>query len=206
MRLADVHSAYGKPLQMRLRIADWEVDPTLDEIRRGAEVVKLEPRKMQLLMALARRPGELVTTEELFDQVWKDVVVTQSSVYQSIAQLRRVLGDDTEAPRFIVTVPRKGYRLVAPVSPVAPAAADASLPETAAATSTAAAMPTAADRTPTAGAATPLSASRRGLLAATAATATVAVGLGAWWWRTRPHPDPTQIAIAVLPFEDISTQ
>ena len=106
----------------QLRIGDWLVDPSLDELRRGETRVKLEPRKMQLLMALAQRPNELVTTEELLDTVWAGVVVSQSSVYQSIAQLRKTLGDDAEAPTFIATVPRKGYRLVAAVS--TPAAAD----------------------------------------------------------------------------------
>lgn len=105
-----------------LWIGDWCVEPSLDLIRGGEQTVKLEPRKMRLLMALAERPGELVLADELIDAVWKDVVVTPNSLYQSVAQLRRQLGDETDHPRYIVTVPRKGYRLVAPVRP---AAADA---------------------------------------------------------------------------------
>ncbi len=111
-------AAAAQPLQ----IGEWQADPVLDELRRGDQVQKLEPRKMRLLMALARRPQQLVTLEQLLDEVWGDVVVTPSSVYQTISQLRSVLGDDASQPRYIVTVPRKGYRLVARVS-AAPTAA-----------------------------------------------------------------------------------
>jgi DNA-binding winged helix-turn-helix (wHTH) protein/tetratricopeptide (TPR) repeat protein len=109
-------SRFGVPL----RIGEWIADPTLDEIRKGSQIVKLEPRKMQLLLALALRPGQLVTTEELFEAVWKNVIVTPSSIYQTVAQLRKTLGDDADEPRYIATVPRKGYRLVADVAPVVP--------------------------------------------------------------------------------------
>jgi DNA-binding winged helix-turn-helix (wHTH) protein/TolB-like protein/Tfp pilus assembly protein PilF len=183
--------AAGTPA--RPRIADWEVDPALDEIRRGAEVVKLEPRKMQLLMALARRPGELVTTEQLFDEVWKDVVVTQSSVYQSIAQLRRTLGDDTDEPRYIATVPRKGYRLIAAVTAV-PMAQPTIAP--------AESEPTARTHPPHE---TPHNV-RRLWLAGGAAAITISAGLGLYAWRRRPLTASSPIAIAVLPFEDLSPQ
>ena len=117
-----------------LQIGEWQADPVLDELRRGEQVLKLEPRKMRLLMALARRPQQLVTLDQLLDEVWADLVVTPSSVYQSISQLRSVLGDEASQPRYIVTVPRKGYRLVAAVSEVvavatpAPAAGATSAP------------------------------------------------------------------------------
>ena len=73
---------------------------------------------MRLLMALAERPGEVVLSNELLDTVWKGVIVTPSSLYQSVAQLRQLLGDSVTEPRYIETVPRKGYRLVAPVLPL----------------------------------------------------------------------------------------
>lgn len=104
-------------------VGEWLVDPALDSISRGDETLKLEPRKMQLLVALASRPGEVVSAEELLDRVWPGLVVTQSSVYQTVAQLRKTLGDDTSSPRYIATIARKGYRLVATVRPVEPASA-----------------------------------------------------------------------------------
>ena len=95
-------------------------DPRADEIRaEDGRVVKLEPLKMRLLMALAERPGEVVSTQELLDTVWSGLIVTSGSVYQGVAQLRRVLGDGVDKPVYIETVPRKGYRLVAPVQRLA---------------------------------------------------------------------------------------
>lgn len=98
-------------------LQDWRVEPALDRLSRGDESIKLDPRNMQVLVHLAARAGEVVTQEELEQVVWKDVVVGPNSVYQSIAQLRRALGDDKREPQYIATIPRKGYRLVARVTP-----------------------------------------------------------------------------------------
>lgn len=97
------------------RIGDWRIDPALDEISRGDRRIKLEPRMMRLLCRLAARPGEVVSLNELLEHVWPGVVVGQSSVYQAVAHLRRDLGDTEDTPKYIATVPRKGYRLVAEV-------------------------------------------------------------------------------------------
>jgi len=108
-----------------LRIGTWRVDPTTDEISRGTETHKLEPRTMRLLLYLAAHPGQVVDVHRLLDEVWSGVVVTPGSVYQAIAQLRRLLGDQAEHPTYIDTHSRKGYRLVASVSPwVVPARDD----------------------------------------------------------------------------------
>jgi TolB-like protein/DNA-binding winged helix-turn-helix (wHTH) protein/Tfp pilus assembly protein PilF len=98
-----------------LRIGDWRVDPAIDEISREGVVVKLEPRAMRLLLFLAGRAGQVVSVQELLDEVWADVVVTADSVYQAVAALRRLLGDHAKEPTYIVTLPRRGYRLVASV-------------------------------------------------------------------------------------------
>jgi TolB-like protein/Flp pilus assembly protein TadD len=108
----------------RLRIGAWRVDPALDEISRDGTSVKLEPRTMRLLICLAEHAGQVVSVEKLLDEVWTGVVVTPNSVYQAVAELRRVLGDDPKEPSHIVNVLRRGYRLVAPVAPwVDPSAA-----------------------------------------------------------------------------------
>jgi DNA-binding winged helix-turn-helix (wHTH) protein/CheY-like chemotaxis protein len=104
--------------QHRLRVGEWTAEPALDQISSADRVVKLEPRTMRLLLALAARPGEVVTNDELLALVWKDVLVTSSSIYEGVAQLRKALGDNSAQPRYIATVPRKGYRLVAAVSPM----------------------------------------------------------------------------------------
>ncbi|HMB54514.1 MAG TPA: transcriptional regulator, partial [Thermoanaerobaculia bacterium] len=101
------------------RLANWAVDPAAGELRRdadgegrGGEVVRLEPKVMAVLVELARRPGRVVGKEELLAAVWPDVTVTEDAVWRSIATLRRVLDDDSRAPRFIETLPRRGYRLL----------------------------------------------------------------------------------------------
>jgi TolB-like protein/DNA-binding winged helix-turn-helix (wHTH) protein/Tfp pilus assembly protein PilF len=100
-----------------LRIGALRVDPALDEICTNGTTIKLEPRTMRLLVCLAEHAGQVVSVEQLLDQVWKDVVVSPDSVYQAIAALRRILGDDPKEPTYIATVMRRGYRLVAPVAP-----------------------------------------------------------------------------------------
>ena len=86
---------------------------------------------MRLLMCLVERAGEIVSIDELLDRVWSGVTVAPDSVYQAVASLRRILGDDPKQPVYIATVPRLGYQLVAPVRPwddsaAAPAPADPS--------------------------------------------------------------------------------
>jgi transcriptional activator of cad operon len=99
-----------------LRIGDWRVDPTTWEISRGSVSVRVEARTMGLLLCLAEHAGRVVSIQQLLDQVWSGVIVSPDSVYQAIASLRRVLGDDARRPCYIETVPRLGYRLVTAVS------------------------------------------------------------------------------------------
>lgn len=72
---------------------------------------------MRLLVCLAEHAGEVVSIEDLLSQAWSGVFVNQDSVYQAVASLRRLLGDDPKQPTYIETVPRLGYRMVATVSP-----------------------------------------------------------------------------------------
>jgi TolB-like protein/DNA-binding winged helix-turn-helix (wHTH) protein/Tfp pilus assembly protein PilF len=104
----------SRPLEP-FTVGDWQVDPAIDTIARGSEVHKLEPRTMRLLICLAETPGSVVSSERLLTEVWAGVVVGPASVYQAISQLRRLLGDTEAEATYIATVPRKGYRLVAPV-------------------------------------------------------------------------------------------
>jgi TolB-like protein/DNA-binding winged helix-turn-helix (wHTH) protein/Tfp pilus assembly protein PilF len=100
-----------------LRIGAWRVDPAVDEISRDGTTVKLEPRAMRVLFCLAEHAGQVVSVDQLLDAVWKDVVVTPDSVYQAVAGLRRAFGDTSKEPAYIANVLRRGYRLVASVSP-----------------------------------------------------------------------------------------
>ena len=100
-----------------LRIGEWRVDPDLDELSREGQTIRLEPRPMRLLLYLAAHAGRVVDVQQLLDEVWPNVIVTHGSVYQAIAQLRRILGDESEHPKYIENLPRRGYRLIAPVAP-----------------------------------------------------------------------------------------
>jgi transcriptional activator of cad operon len=106
-----------RPTAIPLRIGAWCVNPTSGQISREGETVRVEARTMRLLLCLAEHAGDVVSIDELLEQVWSGVIVTQDSVYQAIASLRRQLGDDAKEPTYIATVPRLGYRMVATVSP-----------------------------------------------------------------------------------------
>ena len=107
----------GSAAHSLLRIADLRVDPSVNEICKDGRTIRLEPKAMHLLMCLAERAGQAVSVDELLDVVWKEVVVSQDSVYAAVAALRRALGDNPKSPRYIANVVRRGYRLIAPVSP-----------------------------------------------------------------------------------------
>jgi transcriptional activator of cad operon len=98
-------------------VGEFRVNPALDEISKDGVKTKLEPRTMRLLACLAEHAGQVLSVEQLLDLVWKDVVVSPDSVYQVIASLRRILADDPKEPRYIANVVRRGYRLIAAVSP-----------------------------------------------------------------------------------------
>ena len=100
-----------------LRIGAWCVNPASGQISRDGEIARVEVRTMRLLLSLAEHSGEVVSIDDLLTQVWPDVTVAPDSVYQAVASLRRLLGDDPKQPTYIETVPRLGYRMIATVSP-----------------------------------------------------------------------------------------
>src|SRR5579864_4800955 len=105
------------PSKTMLRVGAWCVNPATGEISRNGEALRLEARAMLLLLCLAKHAGEVVSIDELLNQVWSGVIVSPDSVYQAVASLRRQLGDDPKQPSYIATVPRLGYRMVATVGP-----------------------------------------------------------------------------------------
>jgi DNA-binding winged helix-turn-helix (wHTH) protein/TolB-like protein/Flp pilus assembly protein TadD len=105
----------GRKPDSALRIGEWVARPATNELFRGNESVRLEPRSMDVLMALAARAGEVVSREELFAAAWPGVVVGDEALTQSITKLRRALGDDPRSPAYIETISKRGYRLAASV-------------------------------------------------------------------------------------------
>ena len=106
-----------QPSGTSLRVGAWRVSPSSGQISREGETVRVEARTMRLLLCLAEHAGQVVSIDELLEQVWAGVIVTPDSVYQAVTSLRRILGDDPKQPTYIATVPRLGYRMVAAVSP-----------------------------------------------------------------------------------------
>lgn len=102
-------------VQDQFRVADWTVQPDLNQLSAPGRTVKLEPKAMAVLLYLADRAGQVVSREALLAEVWPGVVVGDDSLTQVIIKLRKALGDDPDRPTYIQTITKKGYRFVAPV-------------------------------------------------------------------------------------------
>ena len=96
-------------------VAGWSVDPASHHISKDGKATRLEPRTMKLLLYLASRPGETISREELEREVWPGQVVVYEALSNSIAKLRKALGDDPKHHRIIETIPKVGYRLIGEV-------------------------------------------------------------------------------------------
>lgn len=107
----------------RIQIGDWLCEPQLNRVTCGETVCDLEPQVMDLLLVFAERPGAVLSKAEIIEAVWGKVIVNDDALSRTLWKLRKALGDDAKAPRYVETVPKRGYRLVAEVS--APLRADA---------------------------------------------------------------------------------
>ena len=94
------------------RLEDWIVRPRRDCIERGDETVHIHPKPMAVLECLAAAGGEVVTRDELFEQVWPGVIVTDDTLTQSIVELRKAFGDSPRDPHIIKTIPKVGFCLI----------------------------------------------------------------------------------------------
>src|SRR5262245_65393995 len=100
-----------------LQVGDWRVQPRLNALSRSGRTLRVEPKVMEVLVYLARRPGEVVSRETLIRDLWGDTFVTDAALTRCIAELRKVFDDDAREPRYIETIAKSGYRLIAPVGP-----------------------------------------------------------------------------------------
>jgi adenylate cyclase len=113
----------GRLVQRRLKVGNWIVDPSLNSMSSEGGTIRLEPKVMGVLLCLAQHPGETLSKEQLFQAVWPNIIVTEYVLRRCIAELRRAFDDDAGNSHIIETIPKRGYRLLAPVT--APAAATA---------------------------------------------------------------------------------
>jgi DNA-binding winged helix-turn-helix (wHTH) protein len=105
------------------RFADFRLDPDNACLWRGTQSITLTPKAFDVLHCLVIHADRLVTKDTLLDAVWPETAVSDVVVRVAIGELRKALGDTAQAPRFIATVHRRGYRFIAPVTPAEPAAA-----------------------------------------------------------------------------------
>jgi len=178
-----------------LRFGVFELDTTSGELRKSGILLKLQPQPAKVLILLARHPNELVTREEVKEALWGgDMFVDfEQGLNSCVRQIRSLLGDDPDNPRFIQTIPRKGYRFIAPVTSAGAGYAPTTenLPQ----------APTSAGATP--------SRSRYLLFAALALAVAAALTTGLLLVRRRVvsgNASPGKIMLVVLPFENYSAQ
>ena len=122
--MSDPHQAFGM-----VRFGVYEVDLRAGELRKRGRKVRLQEKPFQILAALLERPGEVVTREELHRRLWPpDTFVDfDGSLNAATNKLREALGDSAENPRFVETLPRRGYRFIGPVEKPVQAAATAAV-------------------------------------------------------------------------------
>lgn len=102
-------------LESGFYLGEQRVEPTRCAILTADEEVRVEPRVMDVLVLMVKHAGQVVSREEFIQSVWNGTFVTDEVLSRCVYRLRQALGDDTKKPRFIETVSKRGYRLIAPV-------------------------------------------------------------------------------------------
>ena len=113
-----------------LRFGVFDLNPATGELRRAGVRVRIQPQPLRVLEILAARSGEIVSREDLRRAIWGDgtFVDFEHGLNFCVNQVRRALGDSATSPRFVETVPRRGYRFMAPVERVEPVAVSFAVP------------------------------------------------------------------------------
>src|SRR5450432_3159728 len=101
-----------------LRFANFEVDLQTGELRKAGMKLRFGGQPFQVLSILLERPGEVVTRQDLQKRLWPDTFVdVDHNLNTAINKIREVLGDSAESPRFVETLPRRGYRFIGELEP-----------------------------------------------------------------------------------------
>lgn len=98
-----------------LRIGEWSVDSAAGELSGVSGAIRVEPKVMDLLLLLASQRGQVVTRERIMGALWPGLVVGEDSLARTVSKLRQALGDDARSPRYVETISKRGYRLLAEV-------------------------------------------------------------------------------------------
>jgi TolB-like protein/DNA-binding winged helix-turn-helix (wHTH) protein/Flp pilus assembly protein TadD len=211
----------------RCAFEEFVLDPAQQRVmRRDGTPLRLTPRLFSALSLMVEHAGELLEKEWLMQALWPGLVVEENNLSQVVSGLRRALGEDGQDSRFIETVPRRGFRFIATVTPLAddegagmpaapandgpvPALPEASALPGAPAASEApasASAPFDAPPLPDAPARAPADTARRRLLLGTLSASGVAglFGAGAWMWRAAPGVSSVLPVLAVMPFKQVA--
>ncbi len=170
-----------------LRFGVFEADPRTGELRKAGRKIAIQEQPFRTLLALLDRPGEVVTREDLRAKVWPaDTFVDfDTGLNKAVRKIREALGDSADSPRFIETLPRRGYRFLAPVEVIGATTAPAPPVEAPPAEKGAPHRP-------------------RRLALPVAAAAVLLAALAGWAWWVRSDARPAIRSIAVLPLENLS--
>jgi DNA-binding winged helix-turn-helix (wHTH) protein/TolB-like protein len=170
--------------------------------RAGGELVPLTPKAVDLLLFFVRNAGRVLSKDELLDAVWENSFVEEANISQTIFVLRKTLGENTKEPRFILTVPNRGYQFIAPVREIDPQ--DSILEESFLAEEI---SPEIENPTPTTQNRKSKIENQKSAFFAAAAVLIIAA-IGVYWFY--PAAKPVSVreikTIAILPFEDLSTE
>src|SRR5689334_6534191 len=104
-----------------LTFGPFTLDRSQRLLSRGGQLVSLEPKVIETLVVLVEAQGQLVPKEKLLRRVWPDTFVEEGSLARNISTLRKTLGDADDNTKYIETIPKRGYRFVAPVRTADPA-------------------------------------------------------------------------------------
>lgn len=100
------------------KIKDWTFDPITSELTNGSEKIHLQNQVAKVLIELIKANGQTISKKELLEKAWPNTIVTENSLDKTVSELRKVFGDSRANAQFIETLPRKGYRLIAPLKKV----------------------------------------------------------------------------------------
>ncbi|NIV17243.1 MAG: transcriptional regulator, partial [Woeseiaceae bacterium] len=99
-------------------VGEWRVSPKLHNISKEGKTVVVKHKSMAVLVSLADANGDVVSRDDIMDMVWPRMAVTDDVLTQSIVELRKAFNDDAKHPKFIETIPKVGFRLLASVSQI----------------------------------------------------------------------------------------
>ena len=112
------------PHQLCYEFGPYRLDPDKRVLTRAGETISLTLKATEILVLLVQNAGQLVEKDELLKEVWPNTFVEEANLSQNVFRLRRALGDERAVPRYIETVPRRGYRFIAPVTTIGGAASE----------------------------------------------------------------------------------